>query len=643
MRDAILVRVDPGLTVLASGGANYATRFSVGIGQLSYTFLRGYAWADVRVGAKTMRFIDTHLESEFSVYALGQANELLAGPAATDKSVTVACDCNSDPLNDNGKPPLDPTPHSAPYDLIVGHGFTDQWLEFAPAEEGWTSGLSELVDDPTADGFDHRIDMIFARPAGQTPAWRRGHWTRLATGTRRPGCGHPTTRQPSSAAGDGIRSADKDTPTRSGPRAAVFGTAVGAGPGHTAVMRAPSEVCPHCAGLVPRRHVCVRLEWNRAVRTRPARSRHRLAVGRPPTGSPTPRPTSSPACPDGRSAPGWSLARLVMVAISVVLLAARSRSRCGIGDHGLPERRSSSVCCWMVALMLRPRFGKLDSAARPQPIRRAYSVRRVYGRRRGCARRPHTVAIAFQRHGRRSGAASPRPHHRPAAWVTPQQRAALLAHEMGQHGDPSRGLLTQPAFSTLIPGVLTAPIPSTRRRAVRDRRLGRQRAWRRQPLFRLAHIMLVVAGLRDKRRAEYLADEVSARVAGSAAAVELIDILAASEEVRFAIRWAAGESALVTDWRAAAQAGRPAGRSRTSVLRQLSVRDEASLFASHPPAGLRARLIESRPPELGSLAVNEAEAIRIDTELAKHYAQVRRTSYTRRLPAGERLEWTTVT
>jgi endonuclease/exonuclease/phosphatase family metal-dependent hydrolase len=178
MRDAILMKVDPGLTALDSGSANYATRFTVGIGQLSYTFLRGYVWVDVRVGAETLRFIDTHLEAEFSVYALGQANELLAGPAATNRSVVIACDCNSDPLNDNGKPPLDPTPHSAPYNFIVGHGFTDQWLEFASAEEGWTSGLSELVNDPTADGFDHRIDMIFARTAsGQVAGVDRGQVT----------------------------------------------------------------------------------------------------------------------------------------------------------------------------------------------------------------------------------------------------------------------------------------------------------------------------------------------------------------------------------------------------------------------------------------------------------------------------------
>jgi len=166
MRDAILMKVDPGLTLLNSGGANYATRFAAGVGAITYTFLRGYVWADVRTGTKTLRFIDTHLEAEFSIFALGQANELLAGPAATDKTVVIACDCNSDPLNNNGKPPVDMTPHSAPYNFIVGQGFIDEWLQFAPAEQGWTSGLSQLVNDATADGFDHRIDMVFARTAG---------------------------------------------------------------------------------------------------------------------------------------------------------------------------------------------------------------------------------------------------------------------------------------------------------------------------------------------------------------------------------------------------------------------------------------------------------------------------------------------
>jgi len=189
MRDAVLVKLDPGLTVLDSGSANYATRFSVGIGPISYAFLRGYVWADVRTGSKTVRFIDTHLESEFSAYALGQASELLNGPASTGTAVVIACDCNSDPLNNSGKPG-DPTPHSAPYNLIIGHGFVDEWLQFRPAAEGWTSGLSELVNDATAAGFDHRIDMVFARTAGaQTASVDKGEVTGNKVSDRDPATG----------------------------------------------------------------------------------------------------------------------------------------------------------------------------------------------------------------------------------------------------------------------------------------------------------------------------------------------------------------------------------------------------------------------------------------------------------------------
>ncbi|HEY9494277.1 MAG TPA: hypothetical protein VIR15_05430, partial [Intrasporangium sp.] len=41
--------------------------------------------------------------------------------------------------------------------------------EWAPAEEGWTSGLSELVNDTSAAGFDHRIDMVFAHTPDGKP------------------------------------------------------------------------------------------------------------------------------------------------------------------------------------------------------------------------------------------------------------------------------------------------------------------------------------------------------------------------------------------------------------------------------------------------------------------------------------------
>src|SRR5688572_17584500 len=174
MRDVLLKRADDRVKVLASGGQQYAAKLPFNVAGKTFQFIRGYNWADVRVGAKTLRVINTHLESQTSIYALMQAQELVAGPAnAPGRTVVVVCDCNSDPLDDRLKPP-DPTPHWAPYRFLTGPGgFNDEWLEFAPVDEedwtspeqGWTSGFSEFVNDPDTTDIDHRIDLVLARGA----------------------------------------------------------------------------------------------------------------------------------------------------------------------------------------------------------------------------------------------------------------------------------------------------------------------------------------------------------------------------------------------------------------------------------------------------------------------------------------------
>ena len=163
MRDVILMKVDDGLAETAEGGATYAHNLVVTIAGATLNFTRGYDWVDVRSGATSFRFVNTHLEAFSSDLALAQASEMLQATTAAGRSTVIACDCNSDPLNNSTKP-FDHVPHKAPYDLITGAGdFTDEWLEWAPANQGWTSGLSETVDDLTAAGFDHRIDMVFGR------------------------------------------------------------------------------------------------------------------------------------------------------------------------------------------------------------------------------------------------------------------------------------------------------------------------------------------------------------------------------------------------------------------------------------------------------------------------------------------------
>jgi endonuclease/exonuclease/phosphatase family metal-dependent hydrolase len=180
MRDVVLMHVEDGLAAVDEGQAVYGVNLHVPLLGQTIDFDRGYQWVDVRAGARTLRFVNTHLEAFSSDIALAQAAQLLAEAPADDRSTVFVCDCNSDPLNTSVKP-QDHVPHKAAYDLITGAGgFTDEWLEWAPAEQGWTSGLSELVDDATAAGFDHRIDMVFGRTAdGERLAVDRG----LVTGT----------------------------------------------------------------------------------------------------------------------------------------------------------------------------------------------------------------------------------------------------------------------------------------------------------------------------------------------------------------------------------------------------------------------------------------------------------------------------
>jgi endonuclease/exonuclease/phosphatase family metal-dependent hydrolase len=188
MRDVVLMHVEDGLTATGTADQIYAHNLAVSVVGVTMRFDRGYQWVDVRAGARSFRFVNTHLEAFSSDLALAQAAELLAHAPTTDRTTVFVCDCNSDPLNHSIKP-TDHVPHSAPYDLITGT-FTDEWLRWAPAAEGWTSGLSELVNDSTADGFDHRIDMIFGRTASGGPlAVDRGEVTGTDVADRDPATG----------------------------------------------------------------------------------------------------------------------------------------------------------------------------------------------------------------------------------------------------------------------------------------------------------------------------------------------------------------------------------------------------------------------------------------------------------------------
>jgi endonuclease/exonuclease/phosphatase family metal-dependent hydrolase len=171
MRDVMLVKTGR-VKVLDSDSGQYLTRIPFTIAGKTFTFLRGYNWADIKVGTKKLRVVNTHLESQLSTIALLQAGELLRGPlSVTDRAVVLVCDCNSDPLNGSIKPEEPaPTPHWAPYRLLTQQGgMADEWLAGPGDDPGFTSGFSETVDDPDISAIDHRIDLVLARAAGGGP------------------------------------------------------------------------------------------------------------------------------------------------------------------------------------------------------------------------------------------------------------------------------------------------------------------------------------------------------------------------------------------------------------------------------------------------------------------------------------------
>lgn len=97
MRDVVLVSDRrKGLEVTGRGGANYAARVPLPTVAGVFTVLRGYAYADLELGERDFRFVDTHLEAFLEAARVAQAQELVApGGPVQGQRVIVVGDMNS--------------------------------------------------------------------------------------------------------------------------------------------------------------------------------------------------------------------------------------------------------------------------------------------------------------------------------------------------------------------------------------------------------------------------------------------------------------------------------------------------------------------------------------------------------------------
>jgi endonuclease/exonuclease/phosphatase family metal-dependent hydrolase len=157
MSDVILVRKRKGLRVTDTRSENYPTDIDVPTPVGPITSTRGYTAADVRFKGKRLRFVNTHLEAALDSTREAQARELIArgGPLRTRRQLIVVGDFNSDPQGRESS--------SSAFDVLAGFDLVDTWpRRFGP---GFSCCLERSdARDTNTNGFDHRIDLILAKP-----------------------------------------------------------------------------------------------------------------------------------------------------------------------------------------------------------------------------------------------------------------------------------------------------------------------------------------------------------------------------------------------------------------------------------------------------------------------------------------------
>ncbi|NUP49676.1 MAG: M48 family metalloprotease [Catenulispora sp.] len=337
--------------------------------------------------------------------------------------------------------------------------------------------------------------------------------------------------------------------------------------------------------------------------------------------------------PDG---PEPSTVGRILLAVSLLLIAVVAATAAYgvvlITHGGLAFVGGAALI--LVAVVLRPRLGKLPK--RGHRLKRTdypalYSLVDQVAQAAG-AHAPDVIAVdfAFNASTWRAGIRQRRVLNLGLPlWLVlePQQHVALLAHEIGHqvNGDPMRSLLVQPAMRTF--GAL-ARYTHVSQRSFDRVMYGSPRAAGRGALLELLimlamklfssiclliHAALNALGFRDRQRAEYLADGIAVDIAGSTAMIGLADRLILMPQIANIIGYNA-ETQRVSQWRALADTLSTSRAEQLPLLRQLTARN-TTLWAQHPPAGLRARMAEAWPATEPRVSLTAQESTAINAEL----------------------------
>jgi endonuclease/exonuclease/phosphatase family metal-dependent hydrolase len=178
-RDVIIARADLKHSELALSHRQkhiYSTLLRLPLG----TSTRGWLSVDARIRGKSIRFVNTHLETvipfipQTPLIQAAQAEELIKAMHNTQLPVVLAGDFNADAEFAGIGPDQTDTPN-----IIRGAGFIDTWEDLHPNNRGFTWPLfREDPLEPNPNGPFERIDLIFARDLDVLDVHRVGNLSR---------------------------------------------------------------------------------------------------------------------------------------------------------------------------------------------------------------------------------------------------------------------------------------------------------------------------------------------------------------------------------------------------------------------------------------------------------------------------------
>lgn len=287
----------------------------------------------------------------------------------------------------------------------------------------------------------------------------------------------------------------------------------------------------------------------------------------------------------------------------------------------------------LTALILRPRLGRLPKPARRLRREAAPTLYGLVDRIAEAAGTPAPdfISIAFSYNAGTGRAGLFQRRFMTLGipmWLVlePEQKVALLGHEMGHwaYRGSNRSLLVQPTIRTFA--VLTdytqfreSVVQVANRRGMNGFELAFRTVMRLvSTIFLLVYLGLSALGMRDQRRAEYLADGTAADVAGTDALVGLCERTLLLTRIANVVGYNA-ETKRSLQWLGLAGQIHTNRREDVPTLAQATMR-ATSLWDSHPPLGLRMRMAKAWPAQKPKVEMTAAESAAIDKELNDWYA-----------------------